>query len=131
MSVPTQDDDREDPTRATIIDAIENRELSRRDAFKVAGAGALAAAGLLDVPCISTVVPWEAWYFGRQADPKKPKPFKYTFHFCFGVQQFFLAYTHLWPQVKTNKKVGVLWPNDADGNAIRASLGPLLKKAGY
>ncbi len=24
-----------------------------------------------------------------------------------------------------------MWPNDADGNAIRESLGPLLKKAGY
>jgi branched-chain amino acid transport system substrate-binding protein len=33
--------------------------------------------------------------------------------------------------VKTNKKVGVMWPNDSDGNAIRASLGPLLEKAGY
>ncbi|HLJ66226.1 MAG TPA: ABC transporter substrate-binding protein [Chloroflexota bacterium] len=83
------------------------------------------------VPCISTVVPWEAWYFGRQKDPKHPKPFKYTYHFCFGVAQFALAYTHLWPQVSTNKKVGVMWPNDADGNAIRANLGPALKKAGY
>ncbi len=83
------------------------------------------------VPCISTVVPWEAWYFGRQANPAKPVPFKYTFHFCFGVAQFFNAYTHLWPQVPTNKTVGVMWPNDADGNAIRASLGPMLKKAGY
>ena len=31
----------------------------------------------------------------------------------------------------TNKSVGVMWPNDADGNAIRAALGPLLEKAGY
>jgi branched-chain amino acid transport system substrate-binding protein len=82
-------------------------------------------------PCISTVVPWEAWYFGRGAKPGKPSPFRYTFHFCFGVQQFDEAYTHLWPQVPTNKKVGVMWPNDSDGNAIRAALGPLLKKAGY
>jgi branched-chain amino acid transport system substrate-binding protein len=89
------------------------------------------AAEASHVPCISTVVPWEAWYFGRQANPKKPKPYTYTFHFCFGTVQFADAYTHLWPQVKTNKKVGVMWPNDADGNAIRANLGPLLKKAGY
>ena len=46
-------------------------------------------------------------------------------------QQFASAYTTMWPQVPTNKKVGVMWPNDADGNAIRAALGPLLKKAGY
>ncbi|HEY8676862.1 MAG TPA: ABC transporter substrate-binding protein [Candidatus Dormibacteraeota bacterium] len=83
------------------------------------------------VPCISTVVPWEAWYFGRGAKPGQPSPFKYTFHFCFGVQEFDNAYTHLWPQVTTNKKVGVMWPNDADGNAIRAVLGPMLTKAGY
>jgi branched-chain amino acid transport system substrate-binding protein len=83
------------------------------------------------VPCISTVVPWEAWYLGRGGKVGQPTPFKWTFHYCFGVLQFFLAYTHLWPQVTTNKKVGVMWPNDADGNAIRGALGPLLKSAGY
>jgi branched-chain amino acid transport system substrate-binding protein len=83
------------------------------------------------VPCISTVVPWEAWYFGRGAKEDQKKAFQYTYHFCFGVQQFANAYTTMWPQVPTNKKVGVMWPNDADGNAIRASLGPLLEKAGY
>jgi branched-chain amino acid transport system substrate-binding protein len=40
-------------------------------------------------------------------------------------------YTHEWPQIDTNKKVGVMWPNDSDGNAIRAALGPLLKQSGY
>ena len=89
---------------------------------------ACEAAG---VPCISTVVPWEAWYFGRGAKPGKPSPFRFTYHFCFGVQNFFDTYTHLWPQVKTNKIVGVMLPNDADGNAIRGSLAPLLEKAGY
>jgi branched-chain amino acid transport system substrate-binding protein len=89
------------------------------------------AAEAAGVPCISTVVPWEAWYFGRQANPAKPVPFKWTFHFSFGVAQFANAYEHLWPQVSTNKVVGVMWPNDADGNAIRAALGPMLKTAGY
>jgi branched-chain amino acid transport system substrate-binding protein len=89
------------------------------------------AAEAAGVPCISTVVPWEAWYFGRQANPAAPVPFKWTFHFAFGVAQFANAYEKLWPQVTTNKVVGVMWPNDADGNAIRAALGPLLTKAGY
>lgn len=91
-------------------------------------ADACEAAG---VPCISTVVPWEAWYLGRGGKVGQPTPFKWTFHYCFGVLQFFLAYTHLWPQVTTNKKVGVMYPNDADGNAIRGALAPLLKSAGY
>src|SRR5579885_288933 len=91
-------------------------------------ADAAEAAG---VPNIATVEPWESWYFGRGAKPGKPSPFRYGTIFCFGTHEFYEAYIHLWSQVKTNKKVGVMWPNDTDGNAIRASLGPLLEKAGY
>jgi branched-chain amino acid transport system substrate-binding protein len=76
-------------------------------------------------------VPWEAWYFGRGAKPTDTKKFKYAFHFFLGVEQFAKSYTTLWPTVPTNNKVGVMWPNDADGNAIRAALGPVLTKAGY
>jgi len=89
------------------------------------------AAEAAGVPCISTIVPWEAWYFGRQAHPASPVPFKWTFHFSFGVAQFANAYEKLWQQVPTNKTVGVMWPNDGDGNAIRAALGPMLKAKGY
>ena len=83
------------------------------------------------VPCISTVCPWEAWYFGRGAKPGEPSPFKFSYIFSFGVEQFYNAYASQWPLLQTNKKVGVMWPNDADGNAIRGALGPMLTKAGY
>lgn len=83
------------------------------------------------VPCISTVVPWEAWYYGRGAKHGQQKAYNYVYHFCFGVEQFHQAYVHLWPQLQTNKRVGVMWPNDSDGNAIRHVLGPLLAKDGY
>jgi len=36
-------------------------------------ADACEAAG---VPCLSTVAPWEACYFGRGAKPGAPSPFK-------------------------------------------------------
>jgi branched-chain amino acid transport system substrate-binding protein len=91
-------------------------------------ADAAEAAG---TPCVTTIAPWEAWYFGRGAKPGKPSPFRFTYHFAFGVQQFVDTYTNLWRQIPNNKKVGVMWPNDADGNAIRASFGPALEKAGY
>ena len=92
-------------------------------------ADACEAAG---VPCISTVEPWEAFYFARQKDATKPVPFKFTYHFSFGVAQFATTYQSMWGgPVTTNKKVGVMWPNDADGNAIRSALGPALTKAGY
>jgi len=83
------------------------------------------------VPCVGTVDPWESFYFGRGAKPGGKNPFRYSFLFSFGTQQFADAYEHLWPQVKTNKHVGVMYPNDTDGNAFRSSLIPLLKKAGY
>ena len=47
-------------------------------------ADACEAAG---VPCLSTVMPWEAWYFGRGAKPGQPSPFKWTYHFGFGVEE--------------------------------------------
>jgi branched-chain amino acid transport system substrate-binding protein len=89
-----------------------------------------AACEAAGVPCISTVVPWEAWYLGMHGSPTASTTFKYAYHYCFGVGQFLDAYTHLWPQVPTNKKVGVMYPNDADGNAIRQALAPLLHAVG-
>jgi branched-chain amino acid transport system substrate-binding protein len=91
---------------------------------------ACEAAG---VPCISTIMPWEAWYFGRGAKPGEPSPFKWTYHFSFGVAEFAKAYISEWSsgQVPTNKKVGVMFPNDADGNALRAHMIPIFEKAGF
>jgi branched-chain amino acid transport system substrate-binding protein len=83
------------------------------------------------VPCLSTVMPWEAWYFGRGAKPGAPSPFKWTYHFGFGVGEFHKTYVSQWNLIPTNKKVGVLYPNDADGNAIRANLAPALAKDGF
>jgi len=91
-------------------------------------ADACEAAG---VPCLSTVMPWEAWYFGRGAKPGAPSPFKWTYHFGFGVEEFHKTYVSQWNLIPTNKKVGVLYPNDADGNAIRAHLAPALAKDGF
>jgi branched-chain amino acid transport system substrate-binding protein len=89
---------------------------------------ACEAAG---VPCLSTVLPWEAWYFGRGAKPGEPSPFKWSYHFSFGVNEFLNCYISQWSKVPNNKKVAALLPNDADGNAIRASLAPALQKAGF
>jgi branched-chain amino acid transport system substrate-binding protein len=92
-------------------------------------ADACEAAG---VPSLSTVMPWEAFYFGRGAKPGQPSPFKWSYLFSFGVGDFLNCYLSQWNgPVKTNKKVAVLYPNDADGNAIREHLAPALAKAGF
>lgn len=94
-------------------------------------ADACDAAGM---PCVSTILPWESWYFGRGGKPNQtPFPFKWSFHFSFGVAQFAQAYIAEWSNgaVSTNKKVGVMFPNDADGNALREHMIPLFEKAGF
>lgn len=83
------------------------------------------------VPCVSTVMPWQAWYFGRGAKPGEPSPFKWSYHFGFGVDEFAKCYLSQWNLIETNKKVGVLYPNDADGNAVRAMLAPQLAAGGF
>lgn len=83
------------------------------------------------VPCLATVMPWEAFYFGRGAKPGEPSPFKWTYLFSFGVANFVKSYLSQWAAVPNNRKVAALLPNDADGNAIRAAMLPELTKAGY
>ena len=70
---------------------------------------------LNEVPCISSVVPWQPWFFGRKGDPAKG--FNYTYHMFWGLEDVIANFTNGWNSVKTNKKVGGLFPNDGDGNA--------------
>nr|WP_314086066.1 ABC transporter substrate-binding protein [uncultured Shinella sp.] len=128
-------DTQSDPSRAGQLakDLINNQAIDLMLAVSTPEtinpvADACEAAG---VPCLSTVMPWEAWYFGRGAKPGEPSPFKWTYHFGFGVGEFHKTYVSQWKLIETNRKVGVMYPNDADGNAIRANLAPLLEKDGY
>ena len=95
-----------------------------------------ATAEAAGVPCVTTVCPWEAWWLGLGGKlsavgaPTSP-PFTWAFHFSFGVPDFAAAYLSMWKQVPTNKKIAVMYPNDDDGNAIRAALEPVLKGSGY
>lgn len=73
------------------------------------------ACELNEVPCISTVVPWQSWFFGRKGNPDKG--FQWTYHFFWGLEDVIENYTNGWKSVQTNKKVGGLFPNDGDGNA--------------
>lgn len=73
------------------------------------------ACELNEIPCISSVVPWQPWFFGRKGDPKKG--FDWTYHFFWGLEDVIANFTNGWKTVQTNKKVGGLFPNDGDGNA--------------
>jgi branched-chain amino acid transport system substrate-binding protein len=90
------------------------------------------ACELNEMPCVSTVVPWQPWFFGRKGDPKKG--FSYTYHFFWGLEDVIAVYTGMWQSVQTNRSVGGLFPNDGDGNAWGdAKLGfpPVLAQKGF
>jgi branched-chain amino acid transport system substrate-binding protein len=84
------------------------------------------------VPAITSVAPWQPYFFGRKGDPEKP--FKWTYHFFWGLEDIIQVFTNLWAEVPTNKVVGALWPNDGDGNAWgdpKQGFPPALEEAGY
>lgn len=67
------------------------------------------------VPCISTVAPWQPWFFTRGGNPSAG--FQYTYHFFWGLEDIIDVFTTMWSQLDTNQVVAGLWPNDGDGNA--------------
>jgi len=85
-----------------------------------------------EVPCITTNCPWQPYFFGRNGDPKKG--FIWTYHFFWGLEAVIAAFLALWADQPTNKVIGGLFPNDADGNAWgdpQRGLPPALARAGY
>jgi branched-chain amino acid transport system substrate-binding protein len=91
-----------------------------------------------EVPCVSTVAPWQPWFIGRQANPAGGppawKPFDYTYHFFWGLEDIIAVFTNMWGQLPTDKSVGGLFPNDGDGNAWGdkvVGFPPVLDKLGF
>src|SRR4029077_15813563 len=71
---------------------------------------------LEQIPCISSVAPWQTNFIARQSNPGDPaswKPFDYSFHYFWGLEDVIGVFTGMWNQVATNKSVGALFPNDS------------------
>jgi branched-chain amino acid transport system substrate-binding protein len=68
------------------------------------------------VPCLSTLAPWQPYFFGRNGDPAAG--FNWTYHFFWGADQLVGVFTEMWNTIDTNKTIGLLCPNDPDGNAL-------------
>ncbi len=85
-----------------------------------------------EVPCLSTMAPWQAWYFARGATPQRG--FDWTYHYFWGSEDIISVFQNMWAKLDTNMQVGMLFPNDADGNALmdpQSGFPPALAQAGY
>ncbi len=89
-------------------------------------------AEINEVPCITTNAPWQPYFFGRGGNPAEG--FEFTYHFFWGLEDVIANFTGLWADSGVAKKVGGLFPNDADGNAwgdANLGLPPALAAAGF
>ena len=85
-----------------------------------------------EVPCITTDAPWQPYFFGRGGNPAEG--FESTYHFFWGLEDVIGVFLDIWGQSGAAKKVGGLFPNDADGNAwgdAKLGLPPALAGAGF
>ncbi len=93
-------------------------------------------AEIEEIPCITTMAPWQPWYIGRQGNPADPaswQNFTWTYHYFWGLEDIIAVFAAMWGQLDTNKVVGGLFPNDADGNAWgdpNVGIGPGLAQVG-
>lgn len=72
-------------------------------------------AEINEVPCVTSDCPWQPYFFGRGGNPAEG--FQYTYHFFWGLEDIIVNFTNIWNDSGVAKKVGGLFPNDADGNA--------------
>lgn len=80
-------------------------------------------------PCVSSVCPWQPWFFGRGGKPETG--FKSTYHFFWGLEDIIGVFVDMWNTLPTNKIVGALWPNDGAWGDPQRGFPPALAKAGY
>ncbi|MBR0687812.1 ABC transporter substrate-binding protein [Bradyrhizobium manausense] len=84
------------------------------------------------VPSISSTAPWQSFVFPRGGS--SDKPFAWTYHFFWGLEDALGTFVGLWNSLQTNKKVGMLFPSNTDGEAWGNrdyGLPPAVEKAGY
>ena len=85
------------------------------------------------MPCISTATPYQSWYLARHPapDPVARKPYRWTWHFFWGLEDITAVFTQMWGQVENNMVLGGLWPDDRDGRAWGVGFPKVLRNQGY
>ena len=84
------------------------------------------------VPCFTSDSPWQNFFFGRGGVPDKP--FKWTYHAFWGIENNSAVQMDIWSQLNTNKTIGLMCGNDADGLALadpKTGLPFFFVKGGY
>ncbi|MFH0915271.1 MAG: ABC transporter substrate-binding protein [bacterium] len=76
------------------------------------------------VPVVSTDCPWQT-YLGQN------KEYKWSYHVFFGAEDWINEQWSIFDKLATNKAVGGMFDNTADGNYFSAEVPPFLTSKGY
>jgi branched-chain amino acid transport system substrate-binding protein len=109
-------------------------DLIQNDGVQLLGAGAGAAnvvpvrdrCEALECPCITYDCPGDTWNVGQPEGG-----FKWSWHTWFIFKDMVENFIAMWDTVKTNKKIGGLYPKDADGLTFAAGFPPAFVAKGY
>ncbi|AQZ68529.1 ABC transporter, substrate binding protein [[Actinomadura] parvosata subsp. kistnae] len=83
----------------------------------------------LGVPCVSTTFPWQAYVYGRGADPSRP--FTWTYHFAWGLDDIAGVFAEMWQLCAPRPApVGCLWNDQLPGRLLRHPGRGFLPRAG-
>lgn len=128
-------DNQSDPNRSASV----AQELVLRERCNLVlaqdGDGAVAIGELADtrrVPTISSMVPWQAWFFPRGGNPAEGFP--YTFHFFGGADGALGNFVQMMDLVPSNRRVGTLYLDNAAGHGLmhpEMGLPAFLRQGGY
>ncbi|NLV71003.1 MAG: ABC transporter substrate-binding protein [Actinobacteria bacterium] len=80
-------------------------------------------------PCLSNDCPWQPYVLRAGSDFSAT--FQWTYHCFWGLEDMVANYLDMWAQVPTNKKIAVMFSNDADGLAYDGTWPGALEEAGY
>ncbi|UQA90557.1 ABC transporter substrate-binding protein [Streptomyces halobius] len=70
-----------------------------------------------ETPCVTSTFPWQVYYFGRGATTNRP--FRWTYHFCWGLDDIATVFAEMWEIMGARQKVGCLWNDGPQGNWSR------------
>ena len=82
------------------------------------------------VPCVSTDCPWQP-YVDRTNVGDFSVVYKWNYHTFWGLEDVQANFLDMWNQVATNKQVGAMWSNDADGQAWKSGWNAVWPTSGY
>jgi branched-chain amino acid transport system substrate-binding protein len=84
------------------------------------------------IPMVSTMFPWQAFFFARNGVMSRGFPF--SFHFFWGADDVIRQFIAMWNGVQTNRQVGTLYVDNPAGKALADPLRGMpgmLRSAGY